>query len=266
MIVPINNAPHYIGRFAPSPTGPLHFGSLFTALASFLEARAQQGKWLLRIDDLDTPRNVAGSIAAILKTLEALGLHWDDQVLYQSAHRQAYQDFLHDLEGKQLLYRCTCSRKFLSSLESHADIYPGHCRNTRCNDDIPHALRIKTEADIISFHDQLQGWISHDIAGQHGDFILKRKDDIVAYQFAVVIDDHLQQISHVVRGIDLLESTPKQIYLQQKLGFTTPDYLHAIYTCRLLSTNKAINSANKPTPKPLKLKIRVVFCFIYSRC
>ena len=211
-----------IGRFAPSPTGSLHLGSLYTALASFLQARSQQGLWLLRIDDLDTPRNVNGAVNSILTTLDTFGLHWDDSVVYQSQYLDIYYDVLNELAKNQLIYQCSCSRKDLASI----DVYSGLCRNKSIDSDTPHALRIKTDSHIISFEDGLQGGISHNLAKQHGDFILKRKDQIIAYQFAVVIDDDRQHINQVVRGFDLLTETPKQIYLQQVLGLPCPDYLH----------------------------------------
>jgi glutamyl-Q tRNA(Asp) synthetase len=209
----------YIGRFAPSPTGPLHFGSLCTALASFLQARSQQGLWLIRIDDLDTPRNIKGSADNILKTLDAFGLHWNNSVVYQSQYLDVYYEILDQLVRDKLIYPCTCSRKTLTA------IYSGVCRDKQTQPNSPYSLRIKTDNRIISFEDELQGFISHNLA-EHGDFILKRKDQIIAYQFAVVIDDDRQHINHVVRGFDLLESTPRQIYLQQILGLVTPNYMH----------------------------------------
>jgi glutamyl-Q tRNA(Asp) synthetase len=222
----------YIGRFAPSPTGLLHTGSLFTAVASFLDARSRNGKWLIRVDDLDTPRNKSGSVATILNTLEVFGLNWDDAVYYQSQHQADYADYLENLAQNQLTYRCDCSRKYLAELTTDDDletkhsIYPGICRNKAIPADLPHAIRLKTEPCSLAFQDGLQGLISHNLAQQHGDFILKRKDGIIAYQFAVVVDDYLQAINHVVRGCDLLEETPKQIHLQQLLGFPTPAYTH----------------------------------------
>jgi len=218
-----------IGRFAPSPTGPLHLGSIYTALAGFLQARSQQGLWLLRIDDLDTPRNVKGSADTILKTLEAFGLYWDGDVYYQSRHIDIYNDVISDLQTNKLIYPCTCSRKTLttgSSGQSQPDVYPGICRDRQTLPDAPHALRVKTDNRIITFHDSLQGPVSHDLAEQDGDFIVKRKDRIIAYQFAVVIDDDLQHVNQIVRGFDLLDETPKQIYLQQLLGLDTPGYMH----------------------------------------
>jgi glutamyl-Q tRNA(Asp) synthetase len=220
----VSDTQPYVGRFAPSPTGPLHVGSLYTALASFLQARSRQGQWLLRIDDLDTTRNIKNAGDNILKTLETFGLTWDQSVYYQRGHLDDYQNFLAELNNRQLLYPCVCSRKSLSSLSS--DIYPGWCRDKQVSIDIPHAMRIKTDQRSIFFHDELQGLITHPLAEQHGDFILKRKDRIIAYQFAVVIDDYLQSINHVVRGCDLLAVTPRQIYLQQLLGFVTPGYMH----------------------------------------
>ncbi|MCX7095137.1 MAG: tRNA glutamyl-Q(34) synthetase GluQRS [Methylobacter sp.] len=218
-----------IGRFAPSPTGPLHLGSLYTALAGFLQARSQQGQWRLRIDDLDTPRNVKGSADAILKTLETFGLYWDGEVYYQSRHIDIYNDAIRDLQQKQLIYPCTCSRKTLTANDrdhSPPDVYPGICRDRQSPPACPHALRIKTDNRIVAFQDALQGWVCHRLAEQDGDFIIKRKDRIIAYQFAVVIDDDLQQVNHIVRGFDLLAATPKQIYLQQMLGLATPSYMH----------------------------------------
>jgi glutamyl-Q tRNA(Asp) synthetase len=188
--------------------------------------------WLLRIDDLDTPRNKAGSVESILKTLETFGLHWDGGVYYQSQHLANYAYFLEKLAQNQLTYRCVCSRKTLADSPSDDDpnskhgIYPRICRDKSISCDAPYAIRIKTDDSAIAFHDELQDTISHNIAQQHGDFILKRKDRIIAYQFAVVVDDALQKVNHVVRGCDLLEETPKQIYLQQLLGFPAPAYAH----------------------------------------
>jgi glutamyl-Q tRNA(Asp) synthetase len=210
-----------IGRFAPSPTGPLHLGSIYTALASFLHARSQHGKWLLRIDDLDTPRNIKGADTDILTTLETLGLHWDNCVVYQHQTLDVYNHRLNELIKNQLLYPCTCSRKNLTS-----PVYSGLCRHQSSLPESPYALRIKTDSRLISFADGLQGLLSHNVAEHDGDFILKRKDGIIAYQFAVVIDDYQQGVNQVVRGFDLFTETPKQIYLQQLLGLPTPDYLH----------------------------------------
>lgn len=212
----------YIGRFAPSPTGPLHLGSLYTALASFLDARRQNGLWLLRIDDLDTPRNVKGASDAILRCLEAFRLHWDRDCDFQSRHLEQYQDYLDQLRAQGRLFACRCTRKQLTT----AAIYPGTCRDQAYPTDEMASLRVLSDNRQIDFHDALQGDFSQNLAGQHGDFILRRRDGIIAYQFAVVVDDQRQGINHVVRGNDLLDSTPKQIYLQQLLGLPRPAYLH----------------------------------------
>jgi len=209
----------YIGRFAPSPTGPLHLGSIFTALASYLQARSCEGKWLLRIDDLDTPRNIKGSVDNILRALDTLGLNWDESVAFQSQSLDYYHEVLDKLNGDKLIYPCRCSRKMQPTR------YAGFCRNNHFNLDIPHAYRVKTDDTVISFNDELQGVMTHQIDEQ-GDFILKRKDHVFAYQFAVVVDDHLQSVNHVVRGCDLLDSTSRQIYLHKLLGFNAPVYMH----------------------------------------
>jgi glutamyl-Q tRNA(Asp) synthetase len=210
----------YTGRFAPSPTGPLHLGSLYTALAGFLQARSLQGLWLLRIDDLDSPRNIKGSADNILKTLDVFGLHWDGSVVYQSQHLDVYDEILDELAKNNLIYPCTCSRKKLTG------IYSCLCRDKQPPRNSLYSLRIKTDERMISFQDDLQGRVSDNLSGEHGDFILKRKDRVIAYQFAVVVDDDLQGVNHVVRGFDLLDSTPRQIYLQQTLGFAMPGYMH----------------------------------------
>lgn len=210
----------YTGRFAPSPTGHLHLGSIYTALASFLDAKAHDGLWKLRFDDLDTPRNVSGAIPSILQTLETFGLYWDGEVDYQSQHLDEYHATLTNLMANEKIYRCQCSRKDLTP------IYAQTCRNQNVSDDVPHSLRIKTDERQIVFNDGLQGQISQNLATQHGDFILKRRDNIVAYQFAVVLDDTRQSVTHVVRGMDLLCETPKQIFLQQVLNLPIPTYFH----------------------------------------
>ena len=212
--------PSYIGRFAPSPTGQLHLGSVYTALASFLEARACGGLWKLRFDDLDIPRNVKGADSAILHTLEALGLHWDGQVDYQRLHISEYEEIFADLIAQNKVYRCVCSRKNLSQ------VYAQTCRHAIISPDTPHSLRLLVEKQDLSFTDKLQGHIIQNVAMHYGDYILKRKDAIIAYQFAVVVDDTRQQITDVVRGIDLLNETPKQLYLGHCLNLSTPNYCH----------------------------------------
>jgi glutamyl-Q tRNA(Asp) synthetase len=210
----------YRGRFAPSPTGPLHRGSLFTALAGYLDAKAHGGVWLLRIDDLDTPRNQPGAVEAILDCLHHFGLHWDETPRYQSAHLADYQHALQQLIQQHRLYACHCSRKSLLQTTT----YPGHCRE-RNYPLADAAVRIASDARRIDFHDALQG-MQHDPLAAHGDFIVRRKDGVFAYQLACAVDEQAQQISHILRGVDLLDSTPKQIYLQQCLGYATPQYAH----------------------------------------
>ena len=201
----------------------MHLGSLYTALASFLDARQHQGAWLLRIDDLDTPRNQPGASDAILRCLDHFGLHWDGEVDYQSAHLDEYQAAVEALQRQDQLYPCYCSRK---QLLEYPAIYPGFCRDQAKTVNQPHALRLRTTDSTMSFNDRLQGPIHSHLGREHGDFVIKRKDNIYAYQLAVVIDDHRQQVNQVVRGFDLLDSTPKQLYLQQLLGYPSPAYLH----------------------------------------
>lgn len=220
----------YIGRFAPSPTGPLHFGSLIAATASYLEAKQNQGKWLVRIEDIDPPREVPGSSTQILKTLESVGLFWDGDVFYQHSRKDAYEAVLENLKRKGLLYPCTCSRKDIASLGAtgiEGAIYPGTCRDAPANPDKKTcACRIRTHSGVIHFEDVVQGPQIQRLEQDIGDFVLKRADGLISYQLAVVIDDHEQGITHVVRGSDLLASTPRQIYLQNILGFQTPVYAH----------------------------------------
>jgi len=221
----------YIGRFAPSPTGPLHFGSLIAAVASHLEAISHQGKWLVRMEDLDKPREMPGSANDILQTLEAFGFEWETPVSYQSQRTEAYESALNSLSSKGLIYPCACTRKEIAdsaTIQHGIDgiIYPGICRNGLPEGKSARAWRIKAADQTISFDDQVQGLICQNIAREIGDFVLKRADGLHAYQLAVVVDDAEQKITHVVRGADLLDSTSRQIYLQQQLGLVTPNYAH----------------------------------------
>ncbi len=211
----------YVGRFAPSPTGPLHFGSIIAALASYLDARHNGGKWLLRMDDLDTPRVKTGADNKILYTLEALGMHWDGDILYQSQRHNAYREAEYFLESRDLLFPCYCSRRLVGGLP-----YPGTCRKAKLNTDRQHALRLKTESELCVLYDLIQPDYSQNLHEETGDFIIKRADGIYAYHLAVALDDAYQNITHVVRGADLMESTPRQIYLQKILGLPTPIYAH----------------------------------------
>ena len=219
----------YAGRFAPSPTGPLHFGSLVAALASWLDARAARGRWYVRIEDLDAPRAQPGAAAQILRTLEAFGLEWDGEVLMQSARSERYAAALARLAGHT--YGCGCSRREIadSSLRLAADgaqIYPGTCRAGLPPGRPARAVRLKTGGATIEFVDRLQGRQRQDVEREVGDFVLLRADGQFAYQLAVVVDDAEQEISDVVRGADLLDSTARQICLQRLLGYRQPRYLH----------------------------------------
>ncbi len=213
----------YVGRFAPSPTGPLHFGSLVTALASYLDARAHGGKWLVRVEDLDPPREITGSSTLILKQLRALGMDWDGDVLYQSTRVSAYESILEQLEDQKICFRCDCSRQRVSGLEG---IYDGRCRSRGLTSAQGLAIRLKIRPETVRFTDTIQGDYAQNLEHEVGDFILRRKDGLFAYQLAVVADDAEQGITHIVRGYDLLSSTPRQIYLQQLLGLPTPSYAH----------------------------------------
>lgn len=207
----------YVGRFAPSPTGPLHLGSLVAALASFLHAKHQHGKWLVRIDDLDLMRNQHGASQRIIDTLHLVGLHPDGDIYYQSQQLQHYHSALGQLLQRDLLYKCSCSRKSLASTANNC-----HCLSNPIANGADYAFKVKTNALGIVFQDLLQGRQSQPC----DDFIVQRKDGIIAYQLAVVVDDYRQNISDVVRGCDLLESTSRQIFLQQALSYPTPNYCH----------------------------------------
>lgn len=218
----------YIGRFAPSPTGPLHFGSLLCAAASFLQARSQAGKWQLRIEDLDTPREQPGASSEILQCLEDYGLTWDGPVVYQSKRQKHYQQALDTLAKIGKTYPCACSRKMLYRDPQYAanPIYPGTCRDGIAKGKTALTIRLRTEDPLIEFNDAIFGAFTQSISQQVGDFILRRGDGLIAYQLAVVVDDAAANITEVVRGADLLDNTPRQIYLQQLLGYCSPNYLH----------------------------------------
>jgi glutamyl-Q tRNA(Asp) synthetase len=219
----------YRGRFAPSPTGPLHFGSLVAAVGSYLDARHHRGEWRLRIEDIDPPREAPGAADGILRTLEAFGLEWDGPVSYQSRHAERYEAALARLERLGFLYGCACTRREIpdSGLSGAAGaVYPGTCRGGLPPGRTARSLRVRVDDGDIGVHDRLQGHTRQSLREQAGDFIVRRADGLIAYQLAVVIDDAAQRISHVVRGADLLDSTPRQIYLQRLLGLPTPDYLH----------------------------------------
>ena len=213
----------YRGRFAPSPTGPLHAGSVLTALASYLDARARNGVWLVRIEDLDPPRESKQAAADILSTLEALELTWDETVVYQSQRSPAYEEALAQLDSQQLVYACRCSRQ---KLTAQGSVYPGWCRALQIPRARDTALRCCVTDSTVAFSDRLQGPYTQHLRQDVGDFVIRRRDGLFAYQLAVVVDDAWQGITDIVRGIDLIDSTPRQIYLQQMLGFAVPAYAH----------------------------------------
>jgi glutamyl-Q tRNA(Asp) synthetase len=269
---------NYRGRFAPSPTGPLHFGSLAAAVGSYLDAKHHQGTWLVRMEDLDTPRCVPGASEDILRTLEAFGLYWDDDVgralpavektmsghfdrlrtgkarptvIHQSQRTAAYEKALQRLQAIGAVYPCACTRKEIADSALHGiegPVYPGTCRNGIPAGREGKAWRVRTNkfisvrpelvegrkgfdklgqnGSIIEFDDALQGHITQHLESEIGDFVVKRADGLFAYQLAVVVDDAFQNITHIVRGADLLHSTPRQIYLQRLLGLNTPAYMH----------------------------------------
>lgn len=220
---------HYRGRFAPSPTGPLHFGSLIAAVGSYLEARSRNGEWLVRIEDLDRPRTVRGAADDILRTLEACGMTWDGAVIFQSTRSAAYHAALHDLRGRGRVYPCACSRSEIADsgiAGVEGFVYPGTCRGGLPPGRTARTLRLATRGADVEFEDQVQGRIAQRVETEIGDFVLYRNDQLYAYQLAVVVDDAEQGITNVVRGADLLYSTPRQIFLQQLLGLPTPRYAH----------------------------------------
>lgn len=222
----------YRGRFAPSPTGPLHFGSLLAAAGSWLDARACGGAWLLRIEDLDPPREPPGAAGEILRALERFGLHWDGEILFQSRRQAAYDAALATLSAAGWAYPCLCSRKDVAEANARlgrpdARRYPGTCRTLRpAQAGRSRVIRVRTEAEPLSVADRLQGEFAQVLEHDIGDFVLRRREGFIAYQLAVVVDDEAQGITDVVRGTDLLDSTPRQIWLQRLLGYATPRYMH----------------------------------------
>lgn len=218
---------HYVGRFAPSPSGPLHLGSLLCALASYLDAKASKGRWLVRIEDIDPPREILGASDAILETLHQHGLHWDAPLVYQSSRSEQYRNTLNTFVNNAQAYPCGCNRKRLAELDHRYDSY---CLQHPPAANTPTALRFNTatltqDNATTCFEDMIQGRQCEDFR-QNGDFVIHRKDGLFAYQLAVVVDDIAQGITHIVRGSDLLDTTAKQILLMQSLGYTIPQYAH----------------------------------------
>lgn len=212
----------YIGRFAPSPSGELHFGSLIAALGSYLQVRAQQGIWRVRIEDIDPPREVPGAATTILHQLEHYGLHWDGDVLWQSQRRDAYREALAWLKSQNLCYYCTCTR---ARIQSIGGTYDGHCRDLNHGPENA-ALRLRQTHPVTEFTDLLRGTIKADERLAREDFIIHRRDGLFAYNLAVVVDDQFQGVTEIVRGADLIEPTVRQISLYQQFGWQAPDYIH----------------------------------------
>jgi glutamyl-Q tRNA(Asp) synthetase len=231
LILPImsSSSTNVRGRFAPSPTGPLHFGSLVAAVGSYLSVKSQNGEWLVRMEDLDPPREMPGAANDILRTLAQHGFEWDGEVMYQSRRSEAYETALEMLRQNGALYACACTRKEIgdSSLQGiEGPVYPGTCRAGLPAGRAPRALRVRTDGAVIAFTDRVQGAQRSRLETEIGDFVVKRADGFHAYQLAVVVDDAEQGITEIVRGADLLGSTARQIHLQQLLDFTTPVYAH----------------------------------------
>lgn len=222
------NALRYRGRFAPAPTGPLHFGSLVAAVGSFLQARAQDGEWHLRIEDLDRPRIIGGTAEAMMRTLERLQMYWDGPVRYQQT-ASVYAAAFAQLAASNAVYACACSRREIADSSVRGidgAVYPGACRTHLPAAKTATAWRVRTEAARISFNDSVQGLVERDLERDIGDFIVRRADGRYTYQLAVVVDDAMLGVTEIVRGADLLESTARQIHLQKLLGFATPRYVH----------------------------------------
>lgn len=213
---------HYIGRFAPSPSGELHFGSLIAALGSYLQARAQRGIWRVRIEDIDPPREVPGAAETILRQLEHYGLHWDGEVLWQSRRHEAYREVLARLHREGLSYFCTCTR---ARIQSVGGSYDGHCR-TLNHGPANAAVRLLQRQPVLEFTDRLRGRIVAEEKLAREDFIIHRRDGLFAYNLAVVVDDHFQGVTEIVRGADLIVPTVRHLSLYQQLGWPTPEYVH----------------------------------------
>ena len=219
----------YVGRFAPTPSGDLHFGSLVTAIASYLDAKKADGQWLLKIDDIDKQRVKNNSVQSILKTLESLNLFWDFTESYQSHRLEEYEFYFEKLSEMNQTYKCDCSRKYLSDnakIGEDSYIYPGFCKNKGLKNYDNFATRMEVNAIPVVVEDRIQGKLSQNLSKEIGDFVIKRNDGQFSYQFSVCVDNKLDKITHIVRGADLLLSTPRQIYLQNLLDFDIPRFSH----------------------------------------
>ncbi len=251
----------YIGRFAPSPSGELHFGSLIAALGSYLQARARQGIWRVRIEDIDPPREVPGAAETILRQLEHYGLHWDGEVLWQSQRHDAYREALAWLQQHNQSYYCTCTR---ARIQSVGGIYDGHCRNL--HQPTEHAaVRLRQQHPVVSFYDNLRGEIHADARLAREDFIIHRRDGLFAYNLAVVVDDHFQGITEIVRGADLIEPTVRQISLYQQFGWQPPEYVHLPLACNehgdKLSKQNHAPALPEGDPRPVIIN---ALCFLHQ--
>jgi glutamyl-Q tRNA(Asp) synthetase len=245
----------YVGRFAPSPTGDLHLGSLYTAAASFLDARAHGGSWLVRVEDLDGPRVVPGSADGILRTLNLFGFEWDGDVVHQSERSDRYAAALEVLRERGLTFQCSCSRLQLAE----DDRYPGHCRQGPLKPGAPSGTRVRVDQAAVQFTDRVQGTFRQDVAATVGDMLVRRRDQLFAYVLAVVVDDAAQNVTHVVRGADLLDNTPRQIHLQRLLGLKAPDYAHVPLLMepdgkKLAKSSRSVQ-LNADTPLPLIIQV-----------
>lgn len=241
----------YVGRFAPSPSGNLHFGSLVTALASYLQARAQHGRWLVRIEDIDPPREAPGAAAQILSALEHYGLQWDGQVVYQSQRHDAYHTALMQLQQQKICYYCTCTRQRIQQM---GGIYAGYCRDRHLPPSNA-ACRLRQTKPVYTFYDGIRGKLSVDHTLAEEDFIIRRRDGLFAYNLAVVIDDEYQGVTEIVRGADLIEPTVHQIALYKQLGAKIPGYIHLPLVLdadgnKLSKQNHAPPLAVRGDPKP----------------
>ena len=249
-----------MGRFAPSPTGPLHFGSLLAATASYLQARRHDGRWLVRIEDIDPPREQPGATGRILEALERYGFEWDGPVVYQSHSQSAHEAALARLLDSGHAYRCGCSRNDLADAPRGplGIIYPGTCRAGCPAGDS--AIRVRTDDSAVAFIDGLQGPQEQHLESESGDFVVWRRDGLVAYHLAVVVDDHEQGITEIVRGIDLMDSTCRQIWLQRLLGFPTPNYLHVPVAAHAdgQKLSKLTGARAVPLGRPEKLLVQVL--------
>lgn len=253
-------APPYVGRFAPSPTGPLHFGSLMAASASYLQAKSQNGHWLVRMEDIDPPREPPGADTLILRALEAYGFAWDGRVLYQSTQDQWHRELIDRLVAEGAAYPCGCSRNDLARAARGplGLIYPGTCRRG-CTASRT-AIRVRTTDEPLGYDDLLQGSQSQRLESESGDFVIRRRDGLIAYQLAVAADDSAQGITQVMRGIDLMDSTPRQIHLQRLLGFATPQYAHVpvAVDARGRKLSKSTGARAVPIGEPRPVLVRAL--------